>query len=100
MFDQDGTIILHGNQSLLFKKLQDANKRPEAKLIVDAIIAGQTGVYDYIATDGAPSYASLVSFSSVDNYVSWRVLVTAPKSSVLAPLYCLEYVSCASYASF
>ncbi|OCR03987.1 chemotaxis protein [Helicobacter pullorum] len=100
MFDQDGTIILHGNQSLLFKKLQDANKRPEAKLIVDAIIAGQTGVYDYIATDGAPSYASLVSFSSVDNYVSWRVLVTAPKSSVLAPLYRLEYLIFAASAAF
>ena len=100
MFDQDGTIILHGNQSLLFKKLQDANKRPEAKLIVDAIIAGQTGVYDYIATDGAPSYASLVSFSSVDNYVSWRVLVTAPKSSVLAPLYRLEYLIFAASATF
>ena len=100
MFDQDGTIILHGNQSLLFKKLQDANKRPEAKLIVDAIIAGQTGVYDYVATDGAPSYASLVSFSSVDNYVSWRVLVTAPKSSVLAPLYRLEYLIFTASAAF
>ncbi|EAJ2045975.1 methyl-accepting chemotaxis protein, partial [Campylobacter coli] len=41
---------------------------------------------------GDLSYASISSFSTLGNSSHWSVIVTAPKKSVLAPLYELQYI--------
>ncbi|EES89141.1 methyl-accepting chemotaxis protein [Helicobacter canadensis] len=92
LLNEDGTILVHENESLIFKKMQDINKDPKAAEGVRAMVEGKAGVYDYVATDKAPSYASVMPFSSVGGAINWRLLVTAPKSSVLASLYTLEYI--------
>ncbi|EOJ7884132.1 methyl-accepting chemotaxis protein, partial [Campylobacter jejuni] len=47
---------------------------------------------NYIASTGDLSYASISSFSTLGNSSHWSVIVTAPKKSVLAPLYKLQYI--------
>ncbi|MCL9823079.1 methyl-accepting chemotaxis protein [Helicobacter colisuis] len=92
LLNEDGTILVHRNESLIFKKMQDINKDPKAAEGVRAMVEGKAGVYDYVTTDKVPSYASVMPFSSVGGAINWRIWVTAPKSSVLASLYTLEYI--------
>ncbi|MCI2235641.1 methyl-accepting chemotaxis protein [Helicobacter sp. CaF467b] len=92
LLNEDGTILVHRNESLIFKKMQDINKDPKAAEGVRAMVEGKAGVYDYVTTDKVPSYVSVMPFSSVGGAINWRILVTAPKSSVLASLYTLEYI--------
>ncbi len=92
LLNEDGTILVHRNESLIFKKMQDINKDPKAAEGVRAMVEGKAGVYDYVTTDKVPSYTSVMPFSSVGGAINWRILVTAPKSSVLASLYTLEYI--------
>lgn len=92
LLNEDGTILIHRNKSLILKKMQDINKDPKAAEGVRAMVEGKAGVYDYVTTDKVPSYASVMPFSSVGGAINWRILVTAPKSSVLASLYTLEYI--------
>ncbi|MCI7047579.1 methyl-accepting chemotaxis protein [Helicobacter sp.] len=92
LLNEDGTILIHSNKSLILKKMQDINKDPKAVEGVRAMVEGKAGVYDYVTTDKVPSYASVMPFSSVGGAINWRILVTAPKASVLASLYTLEYI--------
>ncbi|MDY4426522.1 MAG: methyl-accepting chemotaxis protein [Helicobacter sp.] len=92
LLNEDGTILIHSNKSLILKKMQDINKDPKAAEGVRAMVEGKAGVYDYVTTDKVPSYASVMPFSSVGGAINWRILVTAPRSSVLASLYTLEYI--------
>ncbi|MCI7766103.1 methyl-accepting chemotaxis protein [Helicobacter sp.] len=92
LLNEDGTILVHRNESLIFKKMQDINKDPKAAEGVRAMVEGKAGVHDYVTTDKVPSYTSVMPFSSVGGAINWRILVTAPKSSVLASLYTLEYI--------
>ncbi|WP_438812032.1 hypothetical protein, partial [Vibrio parahaemolyticus] len=47
---------------------------------------------NYVASTGDPSYASVVSFSTLGDSSRWNMVVTAPKKSVLAPLYKLQFL--------
>ncbi len=92
LLNEDGTILIHSNKSLIFKKMQDMNKDPKAAEGVRAMVEGKAGVYDYVTTDKAPSYASVIPISFAEGAINWRILVTAPKASVLASLYTLVYI--------
>ncbi|SQB98698.1 putative methyl-accepting chemotaxis protein [Helicobacter fennelliae] len=92
LVSQRGFIATHTTPKYIGQMMNDLNKRPEAAPVVSAI-DNNTSVLvpDYIALDGDPSYASVTSFKTADGN-GWSVLVTAPKSSMFAPLYKLQYL--------
>uniref|UniRef100_UPI002589E047 HAMP domain-containing protein n=1 Tax=uncultured Helicobacter sp. TaxID=175537 RepID=UPI002589E047 len=92
LVSQQGFIATHSIPKYIGQMMNDLNKRPEAAPVVSAI-DNNTSVLvpDYIALDGDPSYASVTSFKTADGN-GWSVLVTAPKSSMFAPLYKLQYL--------
>ncbi|EEP7571511.1 methyl-accepting chemotaxis protein [Campylobacter jejuni] len=91
MNDQD-IIAVHKNKNGILKTLFDINKDQSAQLIVEAVKNHKDEILDnYIASTGDLSYASISSFSTLGNSSHWSVIVTAPKKSVLAPLYKLQY---------
>ncbi|OHU82410.1 hypothetical protein BKN38_07045, partial [Helicobacter sp. CLO-3] len=89
-FTQDGSIVAHTLSEYILKNIMDVNNRPESKEAFQAVLNGESDVFDdYITLEGNDSYASVSSFKTQDGS-GFSVLVTAPKSSVLAPLYKLE----------
>ncbi|ELW4820483.1 hypothetical protein QL719_001861, partial [Campylobacter coli] len=92
MNDQ-GIIAIHKNKNAILKTLFDINKDQSAQLIVEAVKNHKYEILDnYIASTGDLSYASISSFSTLGNSSHWSIIVTAPKKSVLAPLYELQYI--------
>ncbi|MCI6312400.1 MAG: methyl-accepting chemotaxis protein [Helicobacter sp.] len=93
LLKDSGVITIHEDPKLILSNIRDVNTHPEAKEVLDAVFAHQSGVFDnYITTGGEPSYASVESFRTINtNDPSyWSILVTAPKSEVLKPLYQLQ----------
>ncbi|WP_301007868.1 MULTISPECIES: methyl-accepting chemotaxis protein [Helicobacter] len=91
LLDNDGLIISSPDSNQLLKQIQDVNPTPGAQSLINAIKDHQDGIYDYTDTHGNSSFASLENFSVADNEASFAVVTTAPKNSVLAPLYHLQY---------
>ncbi|EKT7757109.1 methyl-accepting chemotaxis protein [Campylobacter coli] len=92
LMNDQGIIAIHKNKNGILKTLFDINKDQSAQLIVEAVKNHKDEILDnYIASTGDPSYASISSFSTLGNSSHWSVIVTAPKKSVLAPLYKLQY---------
>ncbi|EAL8785506.1 methyl-accepting chemotaxis protein [Campylobacter coli] len=92
LMNDQGIIAVHKNKNGILKTLFDINKDQSAQLIVEAVKNHKDEILDnYIASTGDPSYASISSFSTLGNSSHWSVIVTAPKKSVLAPLYKLQY---------
>ncbi|EAJ7597242.1 methyl-accepting chemotaxis protein [Campylobacter coli] len=92
LMNDQGIIAVHKIKNGILKTLFDINKDQSAQLIVEAVKNHKDEILDnYIASTGDPSYASISSFSTLDNSSHWSVIVTAPKKSVLAPLYKLQY---------
>ncbi|HEG3771896.1 TPA: methyl-accepting chemotaxis protein, partial [Campylobacter coli] len=92
LMNDQGIIAIHKIKNGILKTLFDINKDQSAQLIVEAVKNHKDEILDnYIATTGDPSYASISSFSTLGNSSHWSVIVTAPKKSVLAPLYKLQY---------
>ncbi|EAK6079356.1 methyl-accepting chemotaxis protein [Campylobacter coli] len=92
LMNDQGIIAVHKNKNGILKTLFDINKDQSAQLIVEAVKNHKDEILDnYIASTGDLSYASISSFSTLDNSSHWSVIVTAPKKSVLAPLYKLQY---------
>ncbi|EDO9609692.1 methyl-accepting chemotaxis protein [Campylobacter coli] len=92
LMNDQGIIAVHENKNGILKTLFDINKDQSAQLIVEAVKNHKDEILDnYIASTGDPSYASISSFSTLGNSSHWSVIVTAPKKSVLAPLYKLQY---------
>ncbi|PAV00680.1 chemotaxis protein [Helicobacter sp. TUL] len=86
-----GIIAIHNNPKLILENMGKANPRPEAKNTLNAIATRTSGVFDdYVATTGDASYASVESFSTINDTSHWSILVTAPKKEVLKPLYALQ----------
>ncbi|OBV28660.1 hypothetical protein BA723_08720, partial [Helicobacter sp. CLO-3] len=87
---QDGIIVSHPNANAIGKNAFEINQDARAATALNGIKEGATGLYDdYVATDGDDSYAAVVSFKTAGD-VGWTIFTTAPKESVLAPLYRLE----------
>ncbi|WP_215432863.1 methyl-accepting chemotaxis protein [Campylobacter coli] len=92
LMNDQGIIAVHKIKNGILKTLFDINKNQSAQLIVEAVKNHKDEILDnYIASTGDPSYASISSFSTLGNSSHWSVIVTAPKKSVLAPLYKLQY---------
>ncbi|EJB5892271.1 methyl-accepting chemotaxis protein [Campylobacter coli] len=92
LMNDQGIIAVHKNKNGILKTLFDINKDQSAQLIVEAVKNHKDEILDnYITSTGDPSYASISSFSTLGNSSHWSVIVTAPKKSVLAPLYKLQY---------
>lgn len=86
-------ITLHNNKNAILKTLSDINKDPSVKLLINAIKDHKNALVDnYIASTGDLSYASVVSFSTLGDSSHWSMIVTAPKKSVLEPLYKLQFI--------
>ncbi|MGI7875745.1 methyl-accepting chemotaxis protein [Campylobacter coli] len=93
LMNDQGIIAIHKNKNAILKTLFDINKDQSAQLIVEAVKNHKYEILDnYIASTGDLSYASISSFSTLGNSSHWSVIVTAPKKSVLAPLYKLQYI--------
>ncbi|HEF8852323.1 TPA: methyl-accepting chemotaxis protein, partial [Campylobacter jejuni] len=93
LMNDQGIIAVHKNKNGILKTLFDINKDQSAQLIVEAVKNHKDEILDnYIASTGDLSYASISSFSTLGNSSHWSVIVTAPKKSVLAPLYKLQYI--------
>ncbi|HED1138196.1 TPA: methyl-accepting chemotaxis protein, partial [Campylobacter coli] len=92
LMNDQGIIAVHKNKNGILKTLFDINKDQSAQLIVEVVKNHKDEILDnYIASTGDLSYASISSFSTLGNSSHWSVIVTAPKKSVLAPLYKLQY---------
>ncbi|EAL8289293.1 methyl-accepting chemotaxis protein [Campylobacter coli] len=93
LMNDQGIIAIHKNKNAILKTLFDINKDQSAQLIIEAVKNHKDEILDnYIASTGDLSYASISSFSTLGNSSHWSVIVTAPKKSVLAPLYKLQYI--------
>ncbi|EAI1822302.1 methyl-accepting chemotaxis protein [Campylobacter coli] len=93
LMNDQGIIAIHKNKNAILKTLFDINKDQSAQLIVEAVKNHKDEILDnYIASTGDLSYANISSFSTLGNSSHWSVIVTAPKKSVLAPLYKLQYI--------
>ncbi|ECL4520135.1 methyl-accepting chemotaxis protein [Campylobacter jejuni] len=93
LMNDQGIIAIHKNKNAILKTLFDINKDQSAQLIVETVKNHKDEILDnYIASTGDLSYASISSFSTLGNSSHWSVIVTAPKKSVLAPLYKLQYI--------
>ena len=90
LVDSEGTIISNPNPQFLLKSIQEINPRKETQDLFNAIKNKQTNVVDYTTTSGVDSFAGIDSFSVKGRFADFSVIVTAPKISVLAPLYRLQ----------
>ena len=89
--NDSGVIAIHENPNLILKPLQEVNLHPKAKNTLNAILTNQSGMFDdYVTIVGNESYASVESFSTINNTSRWSVFVSAPKKEVLKPLYDLQ----------
>nr|MCR6776453.1 cache domain-containing protein [Campylobacter lari] len=86
-----GVITIHKNKEAILKTVSEVNKDSSVKTLFDAIKEHKDVIIDnYIDSNGNPSYASVSSFSTLNNSSHWSIVVTAPKKSVLKPLYKLQ----------
>ncbi|RDU65007.1 methyl-accepting chemotaxis protein [Helicobacter sp. MIT 14-3879] len=85
-----GTITIHENPSLILQNILKVNDKPGNEKTLHAIEGHESGIFDYVATNGKDSYANITSFQTLGGESHWAILVTAPKDSVLAPLHSLQ----------
>ncbi|WP_144690643.1 aspartate chemotaxis receptor CcaA [Campylobacter jejuni] len=91
LINSEGYMAVHTNKDLVFKNLFKVNNRgKETETTFKALSKGQNGIFDYVASTGDDSYASVSSFNAGDS--TWSILVTAPKHSVFEPLKKLQVI--------
>ncbi|WP_270986670.1 methyl-accepting chemotaxis protein [Campylobacter upsaliensis] len=91
----DGTVSAHQNPDALLKNISEINKySPESSLKVLEIVKanGEAVLGDYTSPLGKPSFAAVASISTIGNSSHWSILTAAPKDSVLAPLYKMQFL--------
>ncbi|KAB0587140.1 methyl-accepting chemotaxis protein, partial [Campylobacter lari subsp. concheus] len=92
MTDQ-GIITIHKNKDAILKTLPEINKDPSTKFIIEAVKERKDIIIDnYIDSNGNLSFASITPFSTLGDSSHWSIIVTAPKKSVLQPLYKLQFI--------
>ncbi|HDZ5090510.1 TPA: cache domain-containing protein, partial [Campylobacter jejuni] len=88
-----GIVTVHRNQDFILKSLSDINKDPSAELVNQAVRERKDAIIDdYVATNGKIGFAAVSSFSTLNDSSHWSMVVSAPKSSILAPLRKLEFI--------
>ncbi|TKX31465.1 aspartate chemotaxis receptor CcaA [Campylobacter estrildidarum] len=89
LLNSQGYIAVHPNKNLMLKNLmQENNRNNQTENVYKAISEGKNGIFDYVASTGADSYASLSSFKVGNS--TWSIMVTAPKESIFKPLRKLQ----------
>ena len=87
LLNEQGTVAIHSNPSLILQNIQEINKALEAKKVINAIKNHENNIFDdYVATTGMASYASVYSFVTLHDTSHWSVLVTTPRKAVLQTL--------------
>ncbi|EMY2788722.1 cache domain-containing protein, partial [Campylobacter jejuni] len=93
LITEQGIITIHTNENAILKNLLDFNKDPSSKSIVNAAKEHKDVIIDnYTDSKGRSSYASVASFSTLGNSSNWSMVVTAPKESIFAYLYKLQFI--------
>ncbi|HDZ5037712.1 TPA: methyl-accepting chemotaxis protein, partial [Campylobacter jejuni] len=93
LMTDEGIIAIHKNTNAILKTLNDINKDPSVELINRTIKEHKDAILDnYVASTGDLGYAAVSSFNTLNNSSHWSMVVTAPKSSILAPLKKLEFI--------
>ncbi|MBZ7953524.1 cache domain-containing protein, partial [Campylobacter sp. W0018] len=92
LLTDEGEFVIHENPKALLQKINDYNHSPSVGPILEAIKSHKDLLMnDFLTSTGLMSYASVVSFSTLNNSSHWSILVTTPRSSVLAPVYKLQF---------
>ncbi|WP_443667625.1 PDC sensor domain-containing protein, partial [Helicobacter cinaedi] len=82
-----GVYAASDDISLFGKKIAEVNTHPSLQQITDAQAAHTSGVYEYINRHGKEAIGGVSTFEVWRNTGSfWSVLVSAPQTSVYAPL--------------
>ncbi|EHN6903013.1 cache domain-containing protein, partial [Campylobacter jejuni] len=93
LLTDDGTFIIHENPKAVLQKINEYNHSPSVIPILNAIKDHKNIlVNNFHNSTGLISYASVASFSTLENSSYWSVLVTTHKDSVLKPLYQLQLI--------
>ncbi|MFY4755192.1 cache domain-containing protein, partial [Campylobacter jejuni] len=93
LLTDDGTFVIHENPNAILQKINEYNRSPSVAPILSAIKEHRDILINNFHTaTGLTSYASVASFSTLENSSHWSILVTTPKNSVLAPLYQLQFI--------
>ncbi|WP_348518560.1 methyl-accepting chemotaxis protein [Campylobacter sp. CCS1377] len=91
LLTDEAIVAIHKDSSYILKNMGELNNTPSIKPVLEAIKGQKDEIFDnYTTIAGVPGYASVASFATYGNSSKWSVLVTAPKESVLAPLYKLQ----------
>ncbi|MFB1645826.1 cache domain-containing protein, partial [Campylobacter molothri] len=92
LLTDNGEFVIHDHPQALLQKINDYNHSPSVRPILEAIKNHKDLLMDdFLTSTGFMSYASVVSFSTLNNSSHWSILVTTPRSSVLAPVYKLQF---------
>ncbi|MBZ7956075.1 cache domain-containing protein, partial [Campylobacter sp. RM17709] len=92
LLTDNGEFVIHDHPQALLQKINDYNHSPSVGPILEAIKNHKDLLMDdFLTSTGFMSYASVVSFSTLNNSSHWSILVTTPRSSVLAPVYKLQF---------
>lgn len=83
LLTDDNTLAIHPNSSFIGKHLTEVNRDETAKVLSDAVDAGETGIYDYRNTNGDMSLTATMPFEVGHNTdIEWTVIITAPTDAV------------------
>ncbi|HEC1874990.1 TPA: cache domain-containing protein, partial [Campylobacter jejuni] len=93
LLTDDGTFVIHENPNAILQKINEYNRSPSVAPVLSAIKEHRDIlINNFYTSTGLTSYASVASFSTLENSSHWSILVTTPKNSVLAPLYQLQFI--------
>ncbi|OEV46227.1 methyl-accepting chemotaxis protein [Campylobacter jejuni] len=93
LLTDDGTFVIHENPKAILQKINEYNHSPSVAPILSAIKEHRDIlINNFYTSTGLTSYASVSSFSTLENSSHWSILVTTPRTSVLAPLYHLQLI--------
>ncbi|EAJ9977024.1 methyl-accepting chemotaxis protein, partial [Campylobacter jejuni] len=93
LLTDDGTFVIHSSPNAILQKINEYNHSPSVTPVLNAIKEHRDILVDnFFTSAGLTSYASVASFSTLENSSYWSILVTTPKTSVLAPLYQLQFI--------
>ncbi|EAL3440679.1 methyl-accepting chemotaxis protein [Campylobacter jejuni] len=93
LMNDQGVIVIHKNKDAILKTLPEINQDASVQLIIDAVKNHKDLIIDnYVDLSGNLSYAGVASFSTLGDSSHWSMVVTAPKKSIFAPLYELNFI--------
>ena len=87
MIDQNDIVIMHADKEYEGKILTEINPSPTAQNVVNAIKQKQEGVVEYYNLRGDLTFTGVAIFDIWKGLgISWGLIVTAPETSIYAPI--------------